>query len=72
MNIPDVPKTITRAQYLKMITDIGLDPDRTLSLQFTADGIYAEVAATKDDGSFIIDKMAQTVARHRLHIRVED
>lgn len=45
MKIEGVPESISRAEYLKMFTDIGLDPSNTKSLRFGANNISATVFA---------------------------
>lgn len=45
IKIEGVPESISRAEYLKMITDIGLDPKILRSLRFGANNISATVFA---------------------------
>lgn len=46
IKIEGVPETISRAQYLKMFTDIGLDPINCRSLRFGHNSVTAVVFAT--------------------------
>lgn len=46
IKIEGVPETISRAQYLKFFTDVGLDPKNVRSLRFGANSITAVVFAT--------------------------
>lgn len=73
MDIPGVPESITRAQYQSLLAAIGLpDLDRLRSLEFRADGIYAEVLAVDDAGRTLVDRMANDVVIHRVYIPVKD
>jgi hypothetical protein len=49
IKIEGVPETISRAQYLKMFTDIGLDPHNCRSLRFGHNSVTAVVFATHPD-----------------------
>lgn len=46
IKIEGVPESISRAEYLKMFTDIGIDPKNVRSLRFGANSITAVVFAT--------------------------
>lgn len=45
IKIEGVPESISRAEYLKMFTDIGLEPRDCKSLRFGANSITAVVFA---------------------------
>ena len=45
IKIEGVPESISRAEYLKMFTDIGLQPSDVRSLRFGANSITAVVFA---------------------------
>lgn len=75
ITIPGIPDSITRADYLRLIESVGLDPMRLRSLEFRMDGIYAEVKASrpgKDENPVdLIDEGRMEVATHRVYIRVD-
>lgn len=45
IKIEGVPESVSRAEYLKMFTDIGLNPSDVRSLRFGANSITAVVFA---------------------------
>lgn len=49
IKIEGVPESISRAEYLKMFTDIGLNPNDVRSLRFGANNITAVVFAKHPD-----------------------
>jgi hypothetical protein len=68
--IDGVPESITRAEYVGLIESIGLDPLLTRSLEFSHDGIYAQVTERDDDGKPVLD--GYDLAIHKVFIRVKD
>lgn len=71
VNLPGVPETITRQQYLDMIKSVGLEVENLLCLEFRPDGIYAEVYATDERGNNLVDVQSDEVVTHRVYIRVD-
>lgn len=67
--IPGVPKTITRDEYLALVRAVGFQTKDLVSLEFKADGIYAEVFAKAADGNRGVD--GTSPATHRVYVRVE-
>lgn len=75
MNIPGIPETITRAEFLALQTAIGLPVEDVVSLEFRRDGVYAEVYAKDDNGEpLTADKPGDEYAPaiHKVFIRVVD
>lgn len=76
MTIPAVPESITRADYLRLVESVGLDPKQVRSLEFRVDGIYAVVKAKNPaTGKEILDYSpvgGDELAVHRIYIPVVD
>lgn len=53
--ISAVPESITRADYLALMANVGFDPKDLLSLRFEQNSIEAEVVERDADGNRIID-----------------
>lgn len=70
MNIPGVPESITRTEYLALIEATGIDPKDVRKLEFRADGIYAEVHARSGNGSMMIASATDEIVIHRVFIPV--
>jgi len=70
-NIPGVPESITRKQYLDLFDAAGIDPRNTKELMFCTDGIYATVFARDENGARVIDPV-QGPMNHAIYIPVED
>ena len=68
--IPGVPESLTRAQYVSLFAAAGINPNRTLELSFRADGIYATVFVLDDNGAKMID--GDSLAKHSIYIPVKD
>lgn len=69
--INGVPESISRADYLRLIESIGLNPNRLTMLEFRMDGIYADVKAQHPvRGTDMVE--GDEIATHRIYIRVVD
>jgi len=71
MEINGVPESIPRTRYVEMIESLGFDTAQLRSLEWRADGIYAEVVATDGTGDMLIDRQRGELVTHRVYIRVE-
>lgn len=49
--IPGVPESLTREQYLSLFRGAGIDPTRTQSLRFLTNGIEAVVFEVDERGN---------------------
>lgn len=57
IKIEGVPESVSRAEYLKMFTDIGLDPSDVCSLRFGANSITAIVFAKHPEtGKWVLNE----------------
>jgi hypothetical protein len=73
MDVPGVPESITRAEYLALMASVGFsDLDHLRSLEFRADGVYAEVIAQDEAGRSLVDHAANDVAVHKVYVPVKD
>lgn len=72
ITIDGIPETITRSQYLGLMTAVGLDVKKLTMLEFRMDGIYATVKASDENGRDIIDYGRNEVVKHHVFIRVVD
>ena len=78
VTVPGVPETITREQYLGLLSAVGFEPNMLRSLEFRWDGIYAEVYATDErgarmpeSGGWVGDGLpSDEPAVHRVFVRV--
>ena len=74
--IPGVPESLSREQYLSLFHGVGIDPARTLSLRFLADGVEAVVFAVDEQGKKILANDHEDLvagsgwAKHTIHIPV--
>lgn len=67
--IPSVPESISREQYVSLIRLSGFEPDDLVELRFTTEGIYATVFA-RDDAGFLLDDGDDGFARHVVFIPI--
>lgn len=72
MDIPGIPESITRDKYRTLLSAAGLVAEDLRSLEFRADGIYAEVLAKDESGRTRIDRANNEVVIHRVFIPVDD
>jgi hypothetical protein len=70
MNIEGIPEYISRTAYLELLSSVGLDPNRIVSLEFGPMGIYAQVLATDANGEPVVG--GNEFVKHRVFIRVQD
>lgn len=70
--ISGVPESITRDQYLSLITSVGFTPEDLRDLQFTAEGIHATVFERAKDGTLRIDDEGTDIVTSTVFIPVED
>lgn len=56
IKIEGVPESISRAEYLNLITSVGLDPKNLKSLRFGANSITAVVFALDHTGARVLNK----------------
>jgi hypothetical protein len=68
--IPGVPESLTRAEYVSLFEAVGISPNRTLDLSFRPNGIYATVFVLDDNGAKMLD--GSDLAKHSIYIPVED
>jgi hypothetical protein len=68
--ITAVPESITRATYVAMVESLGFVVDDVLLIEFSLDGIYAEVVARDERGKVIVRR--NELARDRIFIPVVD
>ena len=68
--IPGVPQSITREQYLALISAVGLDVRKCRTLEFRTDGIYAEVLDRDENNATRIDRTRDEAIIHRVYIPV--
>ena len=71
MTIEAVPESITREQYLSLLTAVGFDPNELRLLEFRTDGIYAEVYDLNENGNRHSDNAGDIVI-NRIFIPVKD
>lgn len=67
-----VPESITREQYLGMITAVGFDVKNLTMLEFRTDGIYADVYDVDENGKKHIDAGRNELVKNRVYIPVKD
>lgn len=76
VKIEGVPESISRDQYTKMFTDIGLDPGICTGLHFGADSITAVVFATHPDtGARVLNQGPDGdpgYLKHKITIHIQD
>lgn len=70
MNLPGVPESITRTEYLSLIEATGLDLKDVRKLEFRVHGIYAEVFVRNANGRMQIDDVTDEPFVHRVFIPV--
>ncbi len=73
--IPGVPESLSREQYLSLFHGVGIDPARTLSLRFLADGVEAVVFEVDERGNKVLANDPENPdggswAKHTIHIPV--
>lgn len=71
VNVP-VPEWISRKAFVLLVQSLGLDPTQLVSLSFTANGVYAEVFATNEEGKRIYDSLRDGAALHSVYIPVKE
>lgn len=73
MNIPGVPESITRAQYLALLEPLGLNLNDLTHLEFGINAIVAEVKARNAEGKHYDSPTERNaLARHTIVIPVKD
>lgn len=70
--IQGVPESISRAEYIAMFEQIGIDPRYSKSLEFHPDHIEAVVFERNPDGARVFDDRRGECIKHRISIPVRD
>lgn len=70
--IQGIPESITREQYLAMISAAGFDVNDLRRLEFRMDGIYADVMERSDKGHPVVDEQRNEVVVNQVYIPVKD
>lgn len=70
MVVEAVPESITREQYVSLVSAVGFDVKDLKSLEFRQDGIYAEVYFRDEEGRMVIDQPAGDVVVNRVYVPV--
>lgn len=69
--IEGIPESFTREQYVALFDAVGLSPYDLVSLEFRAEGVYAEVFERDTTGKRIFSQHDGGFAKHRIFIPVE-
>lgn len=67
--IEGVPESITREQYLSLMSAVGLDPTHLVKLEFHVDGIYALMYALDPSGKMVVS--ADELVKNGIYIPVK-
>jgi len=68
----EVPESLTREQYLHLIRSVGFAPEALISLEFRADGVYAETFDLDESGRKRIDRTKGEVVKNTTFVPVVD